>query len=110
MRQFLRGTKKLTWYLWRASGAKGSVGTGLRFGFTAIFGDQSGRNQQSTRKRRCGGPKQVAQIDLHPSVDPTYARNTENQIAVGLPDRSAQLPISLAVRLRVALVTFVRAE
>jgi hypothetical protein len=65
---------------------EGSVGTGLRFCFTAILGDQSGRDQQSTRMRRCGGPQQGALIDLRPSVESTDARNTENQTTVGVSD------------------------
>lgn len=36
-----------------------------------------------------GGPPQIARIQLRPSVNLTDARNTENQIAVGLSGRKA---------------------
>jgi len=48
--------------------------------------------------RRCGGPEQVAQIEIHPSVGPKDARNAEKQIAVGV---SALCAGDLSVRAQV---------
>jgi hypothetical protein len=53
-------------------------------------------------------PHDLGQFDV--AVDVADAPNAATQTRGGVSARSAQLPISLAVRLRVAPVTFVRAE
>src|SRR5262249_14259203 len=70
----------------------GHTGVGSRQGVR-----RGGHIDQRNLRRRVG-PQQVTQIDLRPSVDPTEARNTENQIAVGVSDRGTASPVLLAGR------------
>jgi hypothetical protein len=50
----------------------------------AAHGVQACRQRLDGNAPQRGGPQQVAQIDLRPSVDPTDARNTEDQVALGV--------------------------
>src|SRR6516225_2870455 len=52
----------------------------------AYFNQKAGRCTRRSHHPWWGGPEQVTQIEIHPSVGPTDARNAEKHIAVGVSD------------------------